>query len=109
MERFNRKSTRNKFRGVSLPSALNKDAALTVPTSDQLGTMLTYAKEHEDETYYSILLLLSYTGVRKGEALGLQWRNIDFEKQTINIIRNRTKHGTGTTKPKIVNVKSKLV
>ena len=91
---------RNKFRGVSLPSTRNKDAELTVLTSDQLGTMLTYAKEHEDETYYSILLLLSYTGMRKGEALGLQWRDIDFEKQTINIIRNRTTHGTGTTKTK---------
>ncbi|MET4562705.1 hypothetical protein ABIA69_003896 [Lysinibacillus parviboronicapiens] len=57
--------SRNKFRGVSLPSARNKDAELTVLTSDQLGTMLTYANEHEDETYYSILLLLSYTGMRK--------------------------------------------
>lgn len=63
--------------------------------------MLTYTKDHEDETYYSILLLLSYSGMRKGEALGLQWKDIDFETQTISIImRNRTRYGTGSTKTK---------
>lgn len=71
--------------------------------------MLVYTKEHEDETYYSILLLLSYTGMRKGEALGLQWKDIDFETQTIGIMRNRTRYGTGQLKQKIVNAKSKLV
>lgn len=91
---------RNKFRGVSLPSTRNKEKEITVLTSDQLSTMLAYTKEHEDETYYSILLLLSFTGMRKGEALGLQWGDIDFEAQTISINRNRTKFGTGTTKTK---------
>ncbi|AHN22056.1 tyrosine-type recombinase/integrase [Lysinibacillus varians] len=91
---------KNKFKGVSLPSSRNKEAGLNILTSDQLSVMLNYAKEYEDETYYSILLLLSYTGMRKGEALGLQWLDIDFEKQAINIIRNRTIHGTGTTKTK---------
>ncbi|TKI69187.1 hypothetical protein FC756_09475 [Lysinibacillus mangiferihumi] len=41
--------------------------------------------------------------MRKDEVLGLQWWDIDFEKQAINIIRNRTIHGTGTTKQKTVN------
>ncbi|WP_313150101.1 site-specific integrase [Lysinibacillus capsici] len=91
---------RNKFRGISLPSTRNKEAELSVLTSDQLRTMLVYTKEHEDETYYSILLLLSYTGMRKGEALGLQWKDIDFETQTISIMRNRTRYGTGSTKTK---------
>lgn len=91
---------RNKFRGTSLPSARKKESELSVLTSDQLRTMLEYAKEHEDETFYSILLLLSYTGMRKGEALGLQWKDIDFETHTISIIRNRTNHGTGSTKTK---------
>lgn len=50
--------------------------------------------------FHSILLLLSYIGMRKGEVLGLRWGNIDFEKQTIYIIHNRTKHGSGTTKTK---------
>ena len=91
---------RNKFRGVSLPSPRNKESELSILTSDELRTMLLYTKEHEDETYYSILMLLSYTGMRKGEALGLQWKDIDFETQTISIMRNRTRYGTGSTKTK---------
>ena len=91
---------RNKLRRVSLPSSRNTNAELSVLTSDQIHTMLTYTKKHEDETYYTILLLLSYTGMRKGEALGLQWRELNFETQTVNIIRNRTRFGTGTTKTK---------
>lgn len=91
---------RNKLRRVSLPSNRNSNAELSVLTSDQIHTMLTYTKKQEDETYYSILLLLSYTGMRKGETLGLQWRDLNFEAQTVNIIRNRTRFGTGTTKTK---------
>ena len=91
---------RNKLRGVSLPSTRNTETELAILTSDQLHTMLTYTKKHEDETYYSILLMLSYTGMRKGEVLGLQWRDLNFEAQTVNIIRNRTRFGTGTTKTK---------
>ncbi len=35
-----------------------------------------------------LLLLLYYTGVRVGEALGLQWRDIDFAKKTIRVERD---------------------
>lgn len=83
-----------------MPSDRNNNAESMVLTSKQIHTMLTYTKQNEDETYYSLLLLLSYTGMRKGEALGLQWREVNFEERTVNIIRNRTKFGTGTTKTK---------
>ncbi|MEY9976360.1 hypothetical protein ABH968_001305 [Lysinibacillus sp. RC79] len=46
-----------------MPSAWNKEAELSVLTSNQQSTILHYAKEYEDETYYSILLLLSYAGM----------------------------------------------
>lgn len=38
--------------------------------------------------------------MRKGEALGLQWRNIDFANQTITIERTRGNNGVGSTKTK---------
>ena len=99
---------RNKLKRVSLPSARNDVTKISILTSDQIHTMLTYTKKHEDETYYSILLMLSYTGMRKGEALGLQWRDLDLEAQTVNIIRNRTRFGTGTTKTKNSERKIKI-
>lgn len=34
--------------------------------------------------------LIMYTGIRRGEALGLMWSDIDFENKTINICRNVT-------------------
>lgn len=35
-----------------------------------------------------LLLVLYYTGVRRGEALGLQWRDIDFKNRTVHIQRD---------------------
>jgi integrase len=47
---------------------------------------------------YSTFLTLSYTGIRVGELVALQWKDIDFEKKCIRIIktyynpRNNTVH-----------------
>ena len=37
-----------------------------------------------------MLFLMATTGVRRGELLGLQWRDIDFDKLTVDIKRNVT-------------------
>jgi len=38
------------------------------------------------EACYMALLL--FTGMRRGEVLGLKWKDVDFEKNTIHIVRN---------------------
>src|SRR5690606_30200297 len=50
---------------------------------------------------YTFLLTIAYTGMRRGEACGLQWNNIDFERNTITI--ERTRDGKGTRSPKTKN------
>jgi integrase len=35
-----------------------------------------------------MLLLLYYTGLRRGEAIGLQWHDIDFQKSTLTVRRD---------------------
>ena len=45
--------------------------------------------------------------MRKGEACGLQWRNIDFLKNTITI--ERTKDDIGTSTPKTKNSYRKIL
>ncbi len=35
------------------------------------------------------LLVIAYTGMRCGEACGLQWKNINFKEHTITIERSR--------------------
>lgn len=56
-------------------------------SQSDLTTILTAAKDILNITNYSMLLLLVNTGMRKGEALGLQWHNIDLNNKTIKIER----------------------
>lgn len=44
------------------------------------------------------IMLLEYTGMRKGEALGLKWEDIDFDNQKISIQRTRDKFGARSPK-----------
>lgn len=46
------------------------------------------------------MLLLAYTGVRRGEACGLQWDNIDFSKRTLTVERTRDNKGVRSPKTK---------
>lgn len=41
----------------------------------------------EDIKYRSFIVLLLFTGMRRGEALGLEWKDIDFENNVIHICR----------------------
>lgn len=66
----------------------------------ELMKLLNTAKETESITSYTFLLLGAYSGVRKGESCGLQWKNIDFEKNTITIERTRDEKGVRTPKTK---------
>ncbi|MGC2996169.1 MULTISPECIES: site-specific integrase [Enterococcus] len=38
---------------------------------------------------YTFFSLLAFTGVRKGEALVLTWRDIDFKKKTISVTKTQ--------------------
>lgn len=46
-------------------------------TPDQLSILLDSIKQ-KNIAYYSLFLTIAYTGMRKGEALGLQWRNAEY-------------------------------
>ena len=51
-----------------------------------------------------LLGLIAYTGVRRGEALGIQWKDIDFDSNTITIDRAVTFKGN---QPKVGEPKTK--
>jgi site-specific recombinase XerD len=51
-----------------------------------LGVSATAAKEYE-RSHYGLFLLLARTGMRLGEALALQWEDVDFPGREIRVAR----------------------
>lgn len=51
---------------------------------DELKEFLSAAKEH-NYSYYAFFVVLGNLGLRRGEALALKWKNIDFDKQIVHI------------------------
>lgn len=60
-------------------------------TSDELPAFLKLFEEYSP--FNTIIMLLLYTGLRSGEALGLQWEDIDFKQKRIYIRHTLTDVG----------------
>lgn len=65
---------------VTLPKKEEFNAQ--VLSIDEVKKILTYARE---DPLYPIIVLTLYTGLRKGEVMGLKWENIDFEKKELHV------------------------
>jgi len=59
----------------------NKRESITL-TKEQAAL---YLESVEDHRWYPIYVLAITTGMRKGEILGLRWRDIDFERHNLSI------------------------
>ncbi len=71
---------RNVARLVDIPTYKPKEIIPWSPT--QLGQFLDVASNHP---YYPIYVMLSLYGLRRNEALGLSWSDIDFDNKVIHI------------------------
>lgn len=88
---------RNRFLKVAIEI---NDELDNVLTASELDLFLQTAKKHENITNYSIILLLAYTGLRRGEALGLRWKHIDFNENMLTVECTRDRYGCRTPKTK---------
>lgn len=70
-------------------------AKMAVLSVDQVTILLNYTKESEFNIMYLPLLLAITTGMRRGEILGLTWKNIDLETGIITVENNLTRLVTG--------------
>ena len=70
--------------GIMLPKGQKK--AAVIYNEKQIKDLLKAAKGTEMELVIDMELCL---GLRRGELLGLQWGDIDWEKNQVHIIRNR--------------------
>ncbi|WP_199430832.1 tyrosine-type recombinase/integrase [Qaidamihabitans albus] len=66
-------------------------------TKDEVRSLFTAARKDRNSTRWIVAIAL---GLRQGEALGLQWGDLDFEEQTLRVRRSRLrpkyKHGCKT-------------
>jgi integrase len=66
-------------------------------TADELRTLLDTVRDQYEE-HYPLFLLLARTGMRIGEALALQWGDIDFSGRFINVSRSLVRGRISTPK-----------
>lgn len=88
---------KNRFSNIRIEHDCDLENFLT---PEELVVFLKYAKKFGNETQYTLTLLLAYTGLRKGEALGLKWEDIDFVNHILTVERTRCDLGPRTPKTK---------
>lgn len=59
-------------------------------SKQELDDFLFWAKDYSFKAY-AFFRLLAYSGIRKGEALALEWKDVDLAQDTITIERTQTK------------------
>ena len=79
----------NPAKGIERPKGRKK--SVTPYTSSELKDLL---KALEKYRLFAFFRLLAYSGARRGEILALRWTDIDFEKGTLSISKNRTRIGS---------------
>lgn len=81
----------NPFSLVDMPKPFKRKAYFSEEkfenfyTREQLLTFLTCLKQEKNFKAYALFRLLAYSGLRKGEALALTWKDINFKKDEIHI------------------------
>ncbi|MGE7667378.1 tyrosine-type recombinase/integrase [Ureibacillus composti] len=89
---------RNRFHRMPLPKDNENMSNYLSP--EELKLFLEDIKNNDNITNYTIVLTLVFTGMRKGELMGLQWKNINFKNNTIRIERTRDDKSARSPKTK---------
>ena len=75
---------------VTLPRLRRSEAAMTLPTNDQVGAILGAA----DERFGALMVLAAFAGLRLGEAAGLQVRDVDYLRRIL-LVRRQVQRAVG--------------
>lgn len=79
---------------VRLPRASEREKAAQHLEPLQVRLLLEYADASQSPVMALLLRMLVQLGLRKGEALGLQWRDVDFVGATLKVERQYTLQGS---------------
>ena len=86
---------------MDAPTVLKKEPVHL--NDEQAQRFVSLLFEEEDVRKKAAFIILIYAGLRIGELLGLEWKDIDYKRQAISIKRTSqfcTGHGTITKAPK---------
>jgi integrase len=88
----------NPAQAVELPKK-QEESNFNTWNKDQVNKFLNHAKDHK---YYIIYLLAINTGMRRGESVGVKWKDINFKKKKLEVNRQviRTDEGIVLKKTK---------
>ena len=75
-----------------VPHPKVKKSKAHLPPEEVIKAILAKVKEL-DVKHRLMIMLPIYTGIRVGEMLGLQWKDIDFEKKVISVVRSNQRVG----------------
>lgn len=90
---------RNRFTRVNF-AEINAEETVKFFSPSELTAFIEYTLQHENITYRTFFIVAAFTGMRRGELLGLQWKNINFKNNTISVERTRDDKGLRTPKTK---------
>lgn len=80
----------NPLVSVKLPTRIEKNVRSKAFTIEE---ELRFLEGTKNTPYYYLWRFLFQTGLRRGEALGLRWADIDFDNRTMSIARQITMDG----------------
>ena len=78
---------KNPLRKVDIPK--ERKRKYTVWKREELLRFLQVAKD-ENLDYFALFFVCIYTGLRRGELLGLKWEDVNFKNGNLHIQRNQT-------------------
>lgn len=76
---------RNVMRNTRLPRRKEQDEQRKFYTKEELNTLLDAFKDFGNTKQYAYFRLVAYTGMRKSEALTLQWKDIDVFNKELHV------------------------
>ena len=82
--------------GVTLPRRRRAEAAMTIPTTEEVGRLLQHADSTRVSTrkgFRAYVALCAFAGLRLGEAAGVQVGDIDFTQRHLRVTRQLQREG----------------
>lgn len=73
----------NPFTKVVLPNFKISEKKINFLEPGEVNTLLNYFKNNQ--YWYTLFRLMIYSGLRRGEVLALEWDDVNFNKNTINV------------------------